>query len=196
MKPTPPEDATSIAYRLIELSGTNAWNVIITKESETAEFAAALADAVNAIAVGHAERRTALSALELERVLGEASSRVLVIDGVEAIDSNGWAKLDRDRTRIGREGVVALVSSAATFDRLQRFAPNLGSWVGAAFFKGALQTPERWKSTEHRLEELRAWAELDDETLVARAERGELPADPLFTEWLVLLDRGDLVVKG
>jgi hypothetical protein len=34
---------------------------------------------------------------------------------------------------------------------------------------------------------------LTDEEVVARAKRKSLPPDPEFVEWLILLDRADLV---
>jgi len=44
-----------------------------------------------------------------------------------------------------------------------------------------------------RLKALRRWSKLTDEEVVRRAEAGSLPDDPEYTEWLVLLDRADLV---
>lgn len=93
-----------------------------------------------------------------------------------------------------REGCVVLVLSEQGAQRMFRAAPNLTSWIGAATWSfddtiPTLSAEER----EQRLEALRAWSSLTDTEVIEQAERGELPGDPEYAEWLVLLDRGDLI---
>ena len=44
-----------------------------------------------------------------------------------------------------------------------------------------------------RIAELEGHFRMTSEQAIAQAVAGTQPADPLFVEWLVLLDRGDLV---
>jgi len=78
--------------------------------------------------------------------------------------------------------------------RLTEFAPNIRSFIGSSIF---LAGPEPGimtdKERESRLEELRQHYQLSDQEIVRRAEAKELPPEPHFVEWLVLVGRGDLV---
>jgi hypothetical protein len=51
----------------------------------------------------------------------------------------------------------------------------------------------RFKQRQRRIAELEAWAKMSSAQMVEKAQSGMLSADPYFAEWLVLLDRGDLL---
>jgi hypothetical protein len=44
-----------------------------------------------------------------------------------------------------------------------------------------------------RISSLESHFQISSAEVIARAEAGRLPTEPHFVEWLVLLDRGDLV---
>ena len=75
-----------------------------------------------------------------------------------------------------------------------RAAPNLASWIGGSVWSidlasDALDEEER----RSRLATLREWSGLSDSEVVQMAQEGNLPAEPEYVEWLVLLGREDLV---
>ncbi len=89
-----------------------------------------------------------------------------------------------------------LVVAEQSIQRMFRNAPNL-SWIGAAVwsFDDTIPTLSA-EEKEARLEALRSWSGLSDAEVIERAEQDVLPGDPEYAEWLVLLDRGDLVERG
>lgn len=78
--------------------------------------------------------------------------------------------------------------------RLIRHAPNLASWLGGQLLSwdGAaeLLTPAE---KEARLAHLREKLGKTDEQVIEMARTGRPLDEPDYAEWLVLLDRGDLV---
>ena len=72
-------------------------------------------------------------------------------------------------------------------------APNVASWIGGSAWE--LEGPQGLAPAEResRLQALRAWARLTDEDVVHLAEAGNLPQEPEYAEWLILLGRGDLL---
>jgi hypothetical protein len=137
--------------------------------------------------------RGAKDAPELAEALASLKNPV-VIAGIDAWAPSEWRHLDELRSRFTRDERTALVVSSTTFENIMREAPNFSSWLGASVWtylprSSELTEPER----ERRLEALRTWASLTDADVIARAEQGTLPPDPEFAEWLVLLDRGDLL---
>jgi hypothetical protein len=137
--------------------------------------------------------RGAKDAPELAEALALLKNPV-VIAGIDAWPPSEWRHLDELRSRFTRDERTALVVSSTTFENIMREAPNFSSWLGASVWtylprSSELTEPER----ERRLEALRTWASLTDADVIARAEQGTLPPDPEFAEWLVLLDRGDLL---
>ena len=49
---------------------------------------------------------------------------------------------------------------------------------------------------EQRLQNLRDHNNLTNQQVIEMAKEGTLPSEPYFAEWLVLLDRGDLIHTG
>ena len=98
------------------------------------------------------------------------------------------------RSALERRGPVILLLSPGTFAGLSEFAPNIRSFIGPSIFaaspEGGIMTE---KERESRVSELALHYGTSNEEIVLKAESGELPPEPQFVEWLVLLGRGDLV---
>ena len=122
-----------------------------------------------------------------------ADDPVLIAD-LDGVDAEAWSALDVNRSGLAREGAVILWLSSYGLANLSRFAPNLRSFVGGSIFPlspdGSTLTPEERAS---RIAELEDHFRMTSEQAIAQALAGTQPPDPLFVEWLVLLDRGDLV---
>lgn len=119
---------------------------------------------------------------------------VSLVHGLEPLTDEEWRHIDLLRSRLTGTGTIVLVASLLTADRISRNAPNLSSWIAGSMWTldpaaDALAEGERGD----RLKALRRWSKLTDEDVIRRAEEGTLPDDPEYTEWLILLDRADLV---
>ncbi|WP_428263576.1 hypothetical protein [Haliangium sp.] len=196
----PPSDTANLAARVLNRPAQTEWVVLQVPADQDAELASELADelaadieaiggaAVVSIEVGDADALIA--------ALRRPGDDIRVFSGLDAFSPQDWARLDLARSRLARAGCVVLVASAESVERLYRHAPNLASWIAAAVWSfdesGWGLSPEE---REARLDALRTWSGLDDAEVVARAERGTLPGDPEYAEWLILLGRGDLVIS-
>lgn len=197
-----PELISQFAFRIAEASGENIWYAAVVSADGVETFAGQLASAANELVSGSAVAERVDSPLEFEKSLRAASCPTWIAFGFERFDGDGWAKLDRDRSRLERalvnaDGgcatVVVLVLDRETYGALQFYAPNLTSWIGGSAFELAAEAPLSSVVRELRLEELRQWADMTDDDVIRRAADKTLPADPYFAEWLVLLGRGDLL---
>ena len=184
-----------LALRIAARPGRGDWFVLLTPEGQSEATADALWEELSALRVGTIDKVSRPSnASELARRSQEASNAVLLVSGLEGFSEDEWRHMDLLRSQFQREAGVVLVMEASTAERLQREAPNLMSWIGSSVWALApdaesLSAEER----EARIEALRQWAKLTDQQVLDLAARGQLPADPAYAEWLVLLDRGDLL---
>lgn len=115
---------------------------------------------------------------------------VLVFDN-EALDVAARQRLDSARTSFEGGPRVVFVMSEPALAALARDAPHLWSWVGPRVF--SVDPTSGRLDVQARLASLREGTGLTDDEIVRRAQAGELPADPVYAEWLLLLDRGDLI---
>lgn len=126
-----------------------------------------------------------------------AGDRTVVIRGLEGFSARDWQHVDLLRSRLARAGCTVLLLSSAAISRFAEAAPNLSSWLGSTVWRADLGADVLSPlETQRRLGALREHTGLADDDVLARAERGELPGDPEFAEWLILLGRGDLVPRG
>ncbi len=131
------------------------------------------------------------------RSVQAAGDRTLVLGGLEGFKAEDWQHVDLLRSRLARGGSTILILSHSAASRFFESAPNLSSWLGSTVWRADLGADVLSPvETEQRLIALRESTGLTDEQVLARAERGELPGDPEFAEWLILLGRGDLVPRG
>ena len=74
--------------------------------------------------------------------------------------------------------------------------PNFVSWLGARIYY--LQKDAEILSDEEcdcRLAALQEWTGKTNKEVIALAENRQLPTDPEYGEWLILLNRGDLLER-
>lgn len=144
--------------------------------------------------VGDATMATVVITAGLLDELTALPARVVVAVEAHEASPPSWSALDRDRSRLPTSQRVVLVLTEGAFDRLQREAPNLASWLGgnvaATDLDADLLTGDE---REEILPRLRAKFALTDEQVLALARRGEAPAEPEIAMWLVLLGHGELV---
>lgn len=190
-----PSDASGLALRILERPQSAEWVVLEVPASNDQRVADELSEAVQDMDDVAVERVHVDSARALIDGIGRPGDAIRIISGLDHLSDDDWGQVDRSRSRLARTGCIVLVLSAQDVQRMFRGAPNLASWIGAAVWSFDDAIPILGEGEkEARLQALRAWSKLSDAEVIERAERDALPMDPEYAEWLVLLDRGDLVV--
>jgi hypothetical protein len=184
-----------MALRIVARPG--AWFALLTSASDSTRAAERLVEEI-AMLGNEAPRRldaTAGSAA-LAQQARDAGPGILVAAAFEAFGDDEWRHLDLLRSQLVRDEQVVLVLSQPAFEGLMRNAPNVASLLGGAVWtldaEAEILTDEE---KEQRLAALRDRFALSDAEMIARVERGDLPLEPEHAEWLVLLDRGDLLER-
>lgn len=190
-----PLGTAEAALRFVARRGRGDWmTLVVAPGTDVLSVAEELVDEMESLGDARVERiAAAKDAPELAELLSPMKGPV-VIAGLDAWPSSEWLHLDELRSRFARDERTALVVSAATFEAIMREAPNFSSWLGASVWAYQPRASElSGAERDRRLQALREWSSLSDADVIARAERGTLPNDPEYAEWLVLLDRGDLL---
>ncbi|MGO8788282.1 MAG: hypothetical protein ACLQVL_12990 [Terriglobia bacterium] len=131
---------------------------------------------------------------ELREALHQPNDDAVILSGGTGLTPDKWRSLDIMRSALERKGPVILWLASEDIASLANFAPNIRSLIGGSIFAagpdgGIMTEAER----QQRLKELSEHFGLTGEEVVRKAEARELSNEPEFVEWLVLLDRGDLV---
>jgi hypothetical protein len=131
---------------------------------------------------------------ELREALHQPDDDAVILSSGTGLRQEKWRSLDIMRSALERKGPVILWLATGDVAIITEHAPNIRSFVGASIF---LAGPDGGIMTEterqERLKQLSEHFQLTDQEVVRKAEVGELSNEPEFVEWLVLLDRGDLV---
>jgi hypothetical protein len=182
--------------RRVEIRGPYAWFVILkpTVDVEAAldafisEFSAFLGGPVRVISC------TGPWLGKLRKDLADPASDAVVISDLDQADANFWRALDINRSGLLRSGPVILWLSSLGLADLCEHAPNIRSFVGGSIvylgIRGDVMTASE---RQQRISDLESHFQVTSAEVILRAESGTLPTEPHYVEWLVLLDRGDLV---
>lgn len=173
----------------------NTWSALIVSGSDSQELVDDLKDTLTIFAeceVGCFSANGDASNL-VEKII-PANEDYLILWDFDQWDKNKWYQLDCHRSKLMRKRGVVLILSPESVTIMFTYAPNIVSWLGSrvySFLKDIelLSIDER----EERLEALREWSDLTDSQIIEMAEAQTLPPEPEYAEWLVLLDRGDLI---
>jgi hypothetical protein len=182
--------------RRVEIRGAYAWFVVL-KPSDDSELALENFAAGLSAVLGQPVRVIDFQAYSFEELRASLNARLddaVLISDLDHAESSDWQTLDINRSGLLREGPVVFWLSGRDLTRLCEYAPNIRSFVGGSIFAlgthGEELTPgER----QQRISDLESHFSMTSAEVIARAESRTLPTEPHFVEWLVLLDRGDLV---
>ena len=137
---------------------------------------------------------TDLTAASLISRLRAINYSAVLLRGFDSWSDDRFAALDVNRSGLETGGFLVFAADQRTAGRFLDRAPNLRSYFGTNIFAAipdpTVMTPEE---IEERLDQLRAEYGMSDDGVLAKAARGDLPPDPHFAEWLVLLGRSELV---
>jgi hypothetical protein len=124
---------------------------------------------------------------EIVRQFETTAPGTLILKELQPLSEDTLQQLDFARSRLLREDAVVLVLYLMTLQSLLQVAPNLASFV-EGFVATLDPDAERLSADEKeaRLAALRTWAGRTDAEVIDLAERGQIPPDPAFAEWLVL----------
>jgi len=136
-------------------------------------------------------------ARDLVNLITKASEKYLLLWQLEAWGNNEWKIFDALRSRLdkGNKGGLLVLSEPANYLMIHN-APNFLSWLGARIYY--LQKDAEILSDEEcdrRLAALQEWTGETNEEVIALAKNRQLPTDPEYGEWLILLNRGDLLER-
>ncbi|MFM6040292.1 MAG: hypothetical protein ACKPEO_18490 [Sphaerospermopsis kisseleviana] len=129
----------------------------------------------------------------VEKII-QANEDYLILWNFEQWNKNNWYELDCMRSLLMRKRGVVLVLSPDSAKIMFSYAPNIVSWLGSRVYS-FLKDTELLSVEEirERLAALREWSGLTDYQIIEMAETRTLPPEPEYAEWLVLLERGDLI---
>jgi hypothetical protein len=136
-------------------------------------------------------------ALDLVQQINQNSEAYILLYDFENWDSQEWKIFDGFRSHLdqGKKGGFLILTQESTRLMLHN-APNFVSWLGARIYQFQ-KNAEMLTQTERdrRLNALQENFKMSDQDVIELAENRQLPSDPEFGEWLILLDRGDLLER-
>ena len=136
-------------------------------------------------------------ALDLVQQINQNSEAYILLYDFENWDSQEWKTFDGFRSHLdkGKKGGFLILTQESTRLMLHN-APNFVSWLGARIYQFQ-KDAEMLTQTERdrRLNALQENFKMSDQDVIELAENRQLPSDPEFGEWLILLDRGDLLER-
>jgi hypothetical protein len=130
----------------------------------------------------------------MEELLASDDDSWVILHGFAPKKPQFWARIDQRRNGLQKiPGLIFLLSPTDLRD-LQVYAPNLSSWLGGRVWRLADETSNlSTAEVERRLATLRAAFGKTDDEVVAAARNNQLPPEPEYAEWLILLGQGGLL---
>ena len=182
--------------RRLEIRGETGWLAVLTVATDSTAALDQLHTELQSILqkparVVHLEPSTFE---ELREALHQPDDDAVILSSGMGLTPEKWRSLDIMRSALERKGPVILWLSPGDVANLTEHAPNIHSFIGGSIF---LAGPDGGIMTEaerqERLNELSQHFGFSGDEAVRKAEARELPHEPEFVEWLVLLGRGDLL---
>jgi hypothetical protein len=143
------------------------------------------------LSVMEVAKTPAIALVDQLRTKGEA---VVLMHGFDAWRDDQFVSLDVNRSRLETGAFLLFEVDLRTAGRLLDNAPNIRSYLGPNLFRIAPDASSMSpQEIADRLNQLRIHYGLSDAQVLSGVGSGELPAEPHFAEWLVLLGRSELV---
>jgi hypothetical protein len=179
-------------------SDSNSWMVLVAMPDDIKSIIDELQDSVEIF--GECETVNIsgeYGARNLVKCIKDASQEYFLLHEFDTWDNNEWKIFDTFRTQLDKNtnGGLVVLSEKSSYLMFSN-APHFVSFVGSRIYyldKDAdVLTSEE---CEQRLFALQEWSGQTNEEIIALAENRQLPTDPEYGEWLILLDRGDLLER-
>jgi hypothetical protein len=185
-----------ILQRISTLPNANFWSVLVTALEQQQQALTELEEAIP-IFIEEAVKVIAITP-DLELLIDEvrASEEYILLWQFDIWQPEQWQKFDYARSQFSHEKGGILLLTPYSAEQLQIYAPNFASWIGARVYDLQLGLEILTEAeSQQRLEALQQFTGKTDTEVIRLAETGQLPTDPEYGEWLVLLDRGDLLER-
>jgi hypothetical protein len=180
----------------------NIWSVLVVNNSDITEVLEELTDGIEVFVkssvetINVEEKTNSFNVKSIDNIFNPDINYFLLW-GFDNWGDDQWRQLDYLRSSLDHENRCGLlIISQESVAKMITNAPNFSSWVDGKIFHlvlGAeILTPEECES---RLVALREWTGLSDNEVIKKAEIHQLPCDPEYGEWLILLGRGDLIAR-
>jgi hypothetical protein len=175
----------------------NIWSVLVTPNSDNYEVVEELEETLSIFTECEVGKISANNSVNIiVNNIQKSTEDYLIIYNFESWNNHNWCEFDRMRSRLLKNFGVVLVVSQESVVKMVANAPNIVSWIGSkvyAFTQGTeLLTEEECKA---RLSTLREWSGYSDNQIIELAESQQLPSNPEYGEWLLLLSREDLIER-
>jgi hypothetical protein len=185
-----------ILQRISSLPNANFWSVLVT-EAEQQEPALIELEESIPIFIDEAVKVIAITPDVEELVhIVQASESYILLWQFDIWQPEQWQQFDYARSRFSHDngGIILLTPNSAA--QLQTYAPNFASWIGSRVYDLQLGLEILTEAeSQQRLKALQQFTSKTDAEVIRLAETGQLPTDPEYGEWLVLLGRGDLLER-
>ena len=185
-----------ILQRISTLLNANFWSILIIDPEQQEQ---ALIELEESIPIFTDESVNVISiTLDLEALIHtvRSSEAYILLWQFDIWQPEQWQQFDYARSRFSHEkgGILLLTPHSAA--QFQTYAPNFASWIGSRVYELQLGLEILTKAeSQQRLEALQEFTGQTDTEVIHLAETGQLPTDPEYGEWLVLLGRGDLLER-
>jgi hypothetical protein len=178
----------------------NIWSVLAIENDDIAEVLEELTDGIevfieSSIEIINVEEKGKNFNPESIDDIFNPDINYFLLWGFDSWTDVQWRQLDYLRSRLDQEkrcGVM--IMSQQSVVKMIDHSPNFSSWIdGKIFYLQLGAEILTHEEGELRLIALREWAELSDSEVIEKAQTHQLPSEPEYCEWLILLGRGDLI---
>ena len=185
-----------ILQRLSSLPNANFWSVIVTAPEQQQQALIELEESIP-IFIDESVKLISITP-DLEALIDavRSSEAYILLWQFDIWQPEQWKQFDYARSRFSHDkgGILLLTPHSAV--QFQTYAPNFASWIGARVYELQLGLEILTEAeSQQRLEALQQFTGKTDAEVIHLAETDQLPTDPEYGEWLVLLGRGDLLER-
>lgn len=174
---------------------SNIWMVLVVKLDDMQSTIEDLQDTVDIFKCETITISGKSGVRSLVKQINDASQEYFLLHQLEDWNNNEWKIFDAFRSQLDKntKGGLILLSDQSILLMIHN-SPNCVSWVSSRIYyldkDAEILTAE---DCEQRLAALQEWSGKSNDEVIILAENRQLPTDPEYGEWLILLNRGDLL---
>jgi hypothetical protein len=178
----------------------NIWSVLVINDDDIFEVLEELTDGIEIFVESSVENINVEEKVDSFNLGGiddifNPNINYFLLWGFDNWANSQWRQLDHLRSSLDHEKRCGLlIMSQKSVEKMINNAPNFSSWIDGKIF--CLQLGAEILTHEEgelRLIALREWSGLSNAEVIEKAQTHQLPSEPEYCEWLILLGRGDLI---
>jgi hypothetical protein len=183
-----------ILQRISSLPNDNFWSILVTTPAQQQQALTELEESIPIFIDEAVKVITITPDVELLIHEVQSSEAYILLWQFDIWQQEQWQQFDYARSRFSHEkgGILLLTPHSAA--QFQTYSPNFASWIGSRVYELQLGLEILTEvESQQRLEALQKFTGKTNVEVIRLAETGQLPTNPEYGEWLVLLGRGDLL---